>query len=281
MGRLNFNNYTEQPAEQEVEFKGVAFSPFKDKDATEAVVRFFYDNTDQFDLEVAHTVHVPTSSGKVAYKKVSCLREAKDPISNCPFCASSDEDISKVSTRFFCKGIAYNMEDGKMVASPFVWDRPASFAKKLADMLSMYGDLTKVVFRITRTGKGLETRYSDPMYCPKEIYKDEIYVPDFSGLDSFDLYRVHCLKKSAEEMSTFLATGAFPEVNNNTQPKGNTFTPSVQLVAAEIAPDFAYENTAQQFYSASTTAAPQPAVPPMAPVSGAPQTSRPPRTYAK
>lgn len=56
--------------------------------------------------------------------------------------------------------------------------------------MTEYGDLTKNLFKITRTGTGTATRYSILPIMNKVVYPDEAYVADFSELNTIDPVRI-------------------------------------------------------------------------------------------
>jgi len=113
-----------------------------------------------------------------------------------------------------------------------------------------YGDLRNTLFKIKRHGaKGDQNTTYDILPANQNVYKPEVYVPDFSGFDNFDLSFFFCLKKSADEMNHYLATGNFPEVaktsNTVKAAQTNIFTPSVSGGSVE-APTVATSITLNQ-----------------------------------
>jgi hypothetical protein len=123
MAKIDFNSYNDYSSSNNSNnnFVRVNFFSLAD-DGDEAIVRFPYSDVSEFDLDAVHTISTPTANGKRAYKKVSCLRNAHEPLELCPFCARGGETQSKVSLRFFCKLIRYiqDPETGKMIAQPCV-----------------------------------------------------------------------------------------------------------------------------------------------------------------
>ena len=101
MAQFNYNDYVSQEAnktqEGAVNTNSVSYFALKN-DGDEAVVRFIYDNPNQFDLLTVHTVQI---DGK--YKKVSCLRTPMEPLNKCPLCEKGD----KLQQKFFVKLIEY------------------------------------------------------------------------------------------------------------------------------------------------------------------------------
>ena len=137
------NNSTGNKNTQSVEY-------FKLADGESAVVRFPYTSTDDFEIERFHEVPV---EGQFYPKRVECLRtDIYDLEDNCVLCRSK----TPLTTKFFVKMLKYN--DGEIIIN--VWERPLGFAKELANLIKEYGDLSNFLFKITRTGKGVDTRYS-------------------------------------------------------------------------------------------------------------------------
>lgn len=81
---------------------------------------------------------------------VDCPRKPKDPVEKCPACQAGVE----LSTRVFVRML--DCSTGKCI----VWDKPASFRKELAGLMHYHNPLYKQKFEITRTGTGLNTRYT-------------------------------------------------------------------------------------------------------------------------
>lgn len=173
-------------------------------DGDEAIVRFAYSSPTQFDLVTGHKVQVDGH-----YRFVSCLRDAHDPVGKCPLC----EQGEKIQCKFFVKLIEYTRdENGNIVATPKVWERPSSFANLLESCFNEYGDISDCIFKVKRRGaKGdLKTSY-DVLFANPTVYKPEIYVKDFSGFETLDLAHHSYMEKTADEMREFLETGSFPQ----------------------------------------------------------------------
>ena len=235
---FDFNNYLAQPSSvtpQAVKQYDVTFFSLPN-DGDEAIVRFPYTSLSEFKTVVVHSVKQGNS-----YRKISCLRNAYDPIDTCPLCASGNN----TQLRFFCKLVKYVPNpDGSMKAQACVWDRPMQFAEELKDYVQMYGaSLPNMVFKIKRKG----AKYSrDTVYTlslpPAEIYPANIYVPDFSGFEKTTIENHFYFNKTADEIKTYLTTGNFPAVvreqkQNNAQtftPQNQTFTPQSQMANVNV-----------------------------------------------
>ena len=178
---------------------------FKLNDGEEAIVRFNYSSLSEFDIVTIHNVKVGDK-----FRKVSCLRvDGREPLDNCPLCAKGEP----VNTRFFVKLIHYKKDEtGKVVATPEVANFPKRYVDVISQLMNEYGDLRDHIFKITKSGSGLQTTYSI-LFANPSIYKEELgYVKDFSAFasDKFDLAHHDYLEKSKEDIEEYLRTGEFP-----------------------------------------------------------------------
>lgn len=210
MARFDYSSYLKKEGTQKSfeskDFK-VGFFSLKE-DGDEAVVRFAQDSTEQFHLVTVHSVEV---DGK--FRRVSCLRTGREPLSKCPLCESKDANISRVHDKMYVKLIQYTTDaSGHVVAQAKVWERPAYFSKTLESYFREYGPLSESVFKIKRHGKKGDTKTTyDILYANPVIYKSEIYVKDFSAFDDFAINKFFYNERTADEMRVFLQTGKFPE----------------------------------------------------------------------
>lgn len=191
---------------------GVGFFSLKNNN-DEAVVRFMHDTPDSFDIAVVHSVNI---GGK--FRNVNCIRDPKDPVEACPLCAKN----VKIMTRIFVHLIEYvKSENGTIVPTPKVWERPAWFADDLYNKITEYGPLSQNLFKIKRNGapNDKNTTYSIN-YCVPANYPEQYYPNIPNAFDGFSILNFHVLNKNAQEMNTFLETGSFPAKNNQT-PQGS------------------------------------------------------------
>lgn len=175
-----------------------------ENDGDVAIVRFAYSNASEFKIATVHVVE--------KFKRVVCLRDANDPVEKCPLCAAGE----KLYSKFYVKLIEYTKdEQGNVVATPKIWERPSGFAQTLDSLCTEYGGLlSDHIFKIKRRGaKGdMKTEY-DVMYANPELYKESVgYVKDFTAFDNFDLSRHSYYVKSYDEIAEYCETGKFPEV---------------------------------------------------------------------
>ena len=216
MANFTYDAYSKQGPKSSTakrDFKVSFFNGLKN-DGDETIVRFAYNTPRDFVLNTVHRVKGKLNDGKEAYKSISCLREGTEDISKCPLCAANE----KVAIKFFVKVLEYTKdENGNIVRSAKIWERPASFARTLVSKLEelielgMYTPdtpISNIVFKIKRRGaKGsLQTTYDITPTNPM-IYKPEIYVPDFSDFEGFKEAGYAYLEKTAEEMDRFLDDG--------------------------------------------------------------------------
>lgn len=68
-------------------------------------------------------------------------------------------------------------EAGVITGTPCCWVRASGFAMQLKEYLDSYGALSNRLFKIKRTGRGLETTYTI-MYLPSDVCPSESYTYD-------------------------------------------------------------------------------------------------------
>lgn len=192
-------------------------------DGDEALVRILHDSPKDFDIITTHPI---TVDGK--HRRISCIREATEPLENCPLCSSG----ARVEQKIYIHMLQYfKDEKGNVTVEPMIWERPYDYAYILRDLINEYGPLSNNLFKIKRRGvKGyLKTKY-DFNYAIPTVYPNEAYPnkPELFG-DYHALGRA-VLNKNVEEISTFLATGSFPQ----RQKTETTQQPSVALNSTTV-----------------------------------------------
>ena len=174
-------------------------------DGDEAVVRIMHDNVADFDIISTHPVKIGDRT-----RKVSCIRDPREPIDNCPLCKSG----AKIQQRFFIHMIQYKQEaDGRITPVPCVWERAAGeYATKLKTLIDEYGPLSDLVFKVRRNGKAgsMDTTY-EILYANPNIYRAELYPKDTKPFENYTAFGKIVLDKTFEEISEFISTGSFPQ----------------------------------------------------------------------
>lgn len=168
---------------------GGSFFTLKD-DKDTARVRFLYNTIDDVEGYAVHQVEV--SEGKFRY--VNCLRDYRDPIDKCPFCAAQ----MPVKPKLFIK--LYNEDAGECQ----IWERGKTYFQRLASLASRYNPLVNEVVEIERSGKkgDMQTSY--------EFYPIENSPVNIEDYDCSDPLGTLILDKTADDMNEFLDTGSFP-----------------------------------------------------------------------
>lgn len=221
MAKFNYNELAQKEAEAE-QNRGdglVYASKYLKDDGATLIVRLPYTSVDQFDLATVHVVKTQDGYSK----SVACLRGSHDNLDVCPLCNSGNAPKNK----FYLKGITYvPNEQGQLQGPfPFVFERPAKFANKVASLLQEYPNLNQLPLKLIRRGKKGDTKTEyDLMVANAQMYTPEQYPYDFSVLNDIDVCKRSSMEKDANEMSTFLRTGAFPDKQaQQTQAPQGTF----------------------------------------------------------
>lgn len=202
-----YNNFTKSSSSEEK--SKVEYFNLKE-DGDYAIVRFAYHSQDDFDIVTVHRVMM---EGRKYPVSVSCLRGAKDELSKCPLCSSHDEEMKRLYMKMYVKMIRYEKdENGNLQIIPCVWERPASFSKKLLSLIGAgYSDLSKYIFMIKRNGaKGSTSTTYDINPCNPNVYPNDVFVEDFSAFDGFDLTRHSYYEKSYEDLQVCATSGVLP-----------------------------------------------------------------------
>ena len=202
-------------------------------DGDEAVVRIMHDSTDSFDLVTTHPIQIGNK-----YRRVNCIRDPRDPMDNCPLCKSG----AKVQQRFYIHLIQYvKDEQGNIIPQAKIWERSASYAVTIKNLIDEYGPLSDCIFKIRRNGEAgsMNTTYSI-LFGNPQVYRPEFYPKDGSLFDGYSVVGSAVMDKNFDEIAEFIATGEFPasqQVNN--QPP---VEPSVPYSVTNDAPVFVDDN---------------------------------------
>lgn len=182
-------------------------------DGDEAIVRFKYDNTSQFQIYTVHDVDIEANNRRVR-RKVSCLRNPTDPIDRCPFCASGKNSRNI----FLIEMIQYvtDVSTNTIISKPVVWERSMVYANRLKSLLDEYGPLSDCIFKIKRCGAAgsMDTTY-EIYYGNPKMYPDEVFLKDFSIFNEIKFMGTVILDKNYDEISYYLRTGNFPAVQRS------------------------------------------------------------------
>lgn len=226
---ISWNNYIasknarEAGAKKKVQY----FNSLKN-DGDETLVRFVYTSADDFKVVPVHRVQ----DGK-RFVNVACARgqyEAKDTC-GCPLCRAKEGDkyLYPAKVKTFLNVLEYTKdEEGNLVATPKVWERPAAiideilgaFNDGVSNLLYPKGTpICDVVFKIRRTGTGLgDTKYHIASGNPA-VYPETAYTKDFSSFEGFDASQLSYYKKTSEEMEEYVANKHFPEITKKEESK--------------------------------------------------------------
>ena len=212
-------------------------------DGDEAVVRFLVDSIE--DLEIL-TVHDIRLDGK--FRQLSCLRDPREPMENCPLCAKGE----RVKQVVFIKMLQYTQTPDGIEVKPVVWQRSASaYAFRMKGYLDNYGPMSNILCKVIRHGArgDMQTTYDiipnlNPQQFPQEQYP--IITEAFNNYKA--LGRI-VLEKDYNEVNEFVTTGHFPENTQNSanitpQPQYNTYSNDTTNQSLGQAP---WEVNTQQF----------------------------------
>lgn len=207
-------------------------------DGDEAIVRIMHDSVTDFDILTTHPI---TVGGK--YRSISCLREPRDPMDNCPLCKKG----TKVQSRIFIHMIQYvTNAQGQIESKPVVWERSISYATKLKNDINEYGPLSNCIFKIKRNGKAgdMQTTYDMRLGNPS-MYNEANYPKLADAFKNYTACGTIVLDKTFDEISAFIANGSFPEVKK----------PENTNVANDVAPSTYAPNNAtpREDWSTPTT----------------------------
>lgn len=196
-------------------------------DGDEAVVRFCDATPDDFSIV---NTHKTTVDGK--FRRVNCLREDSYDVSKCPFCQAKNP----VQSRFYIKLIEYTRgEDGQIIATPKIWERPVSYIFELSDKYNEYGGkLSDHIFKVKRNGEAgdMKTTYSIN-YANPNIYNSTLYPMVEGAFDGYKIIGGPVLDKTYDELKTMVSSSA--TVANTAQPANSIDIPTQPTEYAPIA----------------------------------------------
>ena len=176
----------------------------------EAVVRFMYDSSSEFNIFTYHHMQIGDKR-----RKIDCLRNPHDPVELCPLCASGN----KAQRRFFIKLLQYvRQEDGTIKAVPKIWERSDVYATTLNNLFNEYGNISDCVFKVKRNGASGDVNTSyDIMFANPVVYKPDMYIKDTEAFKDFDFFKYMINQKSADEMATLIKPKDQPQPQEQPQ----------------------------------------------------------------
>lgn len=237
MGQISYNQINFNSNGNNSTNKVGFFSLKNDND--EAVVRIMHDSVTDFDILEVHPIQI---NGK--FLKANCIRDAREPIEKCPLCAAG----YKIQQRVFVHLVQYTIENGQIVATPRIWDRPISFATELKSKMDMYGPLSEQLFVIKRHGAAgdLKTTYSID-YAPPMVYQYDQYAKRPELFEGYTTIGNAVISKDYNELQYFLETGTFPSKQTSENPAGIPVTqPTYQQPVAQPVQQPAYQTPTPQ-----------------------------------
>ena len=220
MATVNRTEFLKRQMELQERPARTGISYFKlPKDGDEAYIRFIYSDPDQIEVETVHSVRI---DGR--FRRVSCPRDFREPLSACPICEAG----GRLENRCYVKMLVYTRdEDGKIVTTPSVWDRPASMVKTLSEYFGEYGDISDLVFKVKRSGSTMEDTTYNFFPQSASIYNETLYPKDFSAFDNYSVVGTAVLNLSVDELSDIVAKDSFtkrPAQKNTQAPQGDVPT---------------------------------------------------------
>lgn len=144
---------------------------------------------------------------------VDCPRGPKDPIEKCPACQAGEQ----LHTRVFVRML--DCATGKVM----IWDKPASYRKELAGLIHYHNPLYKQKVEITRTGTGLNTKYSimpigdsgitEEKYAELVASCDEVCGNYIRPIEKYDEVKARSEAAQAEQVQVEGQQGQQPQQN--------------------------------------------------------------------
>lgn len=205
MGRVSFDEAQEIAKEKENQGSDIGFFALKRNKDT-ATVRFLHEGLK--DIETLAIHYVKTKDNKT--KVVSCARNPREPIANCPICAAAKAG-ENMQIRYYIHLLEYKQNDkGEWVGEHKVFDRGSSFIKQLESYASRYNPLHAHLFDIERIGDAgsRETSYNiiplpDNYNDTRPYYEDDLDYVTALGTIVAD--------KTAAQLQFFTENGYFEE----------------------------------------------------------------------
>ena len=221
MAQFNYQSYESVVANAQNNFSDSGDRPkigyFKLGMNEEALVRINISSVDQIQMA---TIHKPVFGKKFEglpnpFAGISCFNELGHyDAAGCPLCAAVDAKhpvIDRAAKKCFIPMLVSYKDatTGQWSApSAVVWERPAGFAREIAVKLQNYGDLTKVLLKMSRVGSGKDTKYTLD-YAVPTVFKPELIPEDFSAFNGWQANKANYWELTADQINDYLATGSF------------------------------------------------------------------------
>lgn len=183
MATFNYETYKAQQQTRTTQNSGTGderveihfLNEYLKNDGDTVIIRFPYTGMHEL---VYNSTHLMPFPGRQYPGRVHCEAE------NCPLCANG----VKQDIRVFLKALAYVPNNQNIIEiKNSIWDRPAAFADiDLKNLIVDYGDISQILFKLRRNGKGTATRYSLTPIVNSAMYNPEIYKADFTELNKVD-----------------------------------------------------------------------------------------------
>lgn len=215
MGKISIDQLDDFVASRENKNRAPKVNFFglkNDKDS--AIVRILHQSKADLDINVIHSVPV---DGKD--RRVSCLRNAYDPITNCPLCAAGH----KVQIRVYIHLLVYKQDsNGNIVAEHQLFDRGKDYIEKIDTLAETYPPLYDTVFKVVRNGKAGDTNTTyEFMPLPATTYNSTNYPYKVEDLSYDPALGTIIWEKTAAQMDEYVATGTFPNPNAKSETNVN------------------------------------------------------------
>lgn len=195
MARINFNDIDNYSPNVGTDWLRLV------DDGDNTLVQFLFRDLEDLDIFSVHEEKLINKDGKEVTRSVNCLRkDYNDPLDICPLCEKGKQPKPMIILTMF------DHNDNKVK----IWQRGKKFIEMLKGYLVDYPDLTKVVFRLTRNGKRNDQRTTYSL-----VPVTNVEPIDISEIERPKLLGRFILDKNADEMRTFIETGEFPEVDND------------------------------------------------------------------
>ena len=224
-----------------------------------AIARINIASTDELMFASVHQLNNVTINGN-RWPKVSCL----NPLGMggqcllCEMAKAQGSNVGKSAKKVYVPMLVSYRDvqspTGFTAPAPVIWERPAGFARELANKLMVVGDLRNTLVMITRNGKkgDMQTTYSmDILPEAHPVFKPDLIPADFSAFANFNIAKHSYWEKTAEDIQMFANTGSFPEV---ARPASATTQAPVYANAASAVPAYvAPTNPVTENYAAAPT----------------------------